>query len=346
MSAGLEVISPGLMTSVQDRGRFGYQALGISVSGALDTDSFDIANALVGNESGNKAGTGALEIRMLGPTLKVTADSVTVALAGTATAIEVMAPEKEVISACRSFTLLKGQVFRVGAVSDSAVCYLAVHGGFDLPPIYGSQSTCMSAGFGGFHGRILEKGDCLPLRQPVSGSSSQRILRRPPDPDNSPVVRVVVGPQDDYFSTAGIKTFFETGYTVSQAVNRMGMRLEGAAVTHEKGYNIASDGIVRGAIQVPGNGLPIILMADCQTTGGYPKIATVISSDMPKLGRMMPGADIRFKAVSVGEAEAVARERHERQTALIGAIERFSGSVEQLEHLLMTQNLISGVTAG
>ena len=324
MSAGLEVISPGLMTSVQDRGRFGYQALGISVSGVLDTDSFDIANALVGNESGNKVGTGALEIRMLGPTLKVTA----------------------VISACRSVTLLKGQVFRVGAVSDSAVCYLAVHGGFDLPPIYGSQSTCMSAGFGGFHGRILEKGDCLPLRQPVSGSSSQRILRRPPDPDNSPVIRVVAGPQDDYFSTAGIKTFFETSYTVSQAVNRMGMRLEGAAVTHEKGYNIASDGIVRGAIQVPGNGLPIILMADCQTTGGYPKIATVISSDMPKLGRMMPGADIRFKAVSVAEAEAVARERHERQAALIGAIERFSGSVEQLEHLLMTQNLISGVTAG
>ena len=147
MSAGLEVISPGLMTSVQDRGRFGYQALGISVSGALDTDSFDIANALVGNKSGNEAGTGALEIRMLGPTLKVTADSVTVALAGTVTAIEVMAPEKEVISACRSVTLLKGQVFRVGAVSDSAVCYLAVHGGFDLPPIYGSQSTCMSAGW-------------------------------------------------------------------------------------------------------------------------------------------------------------------------------------------------------
>ena len=107
MSAGLEVISPGLMTSVQDRGRFGYQALGISVSGVLDTDSFDIANALVGNESGNKVGTGALEIRMLGPTLKVTADSVTVALAGTATAIEVVAPEREVISACRSVTLLK-----------------------------------------------------------------------------------------------------------------------------------------------------------------------------------------------------------------------------------------------
>ena len=342
MSTGLEVITPGLMTSVQDRGRFGFQALGISVSGALDPDGFDLANALAGNE----AGTGALEIRMLGPTLEVTAESVTLALAGTGAGIEVMSPEREMISACRSVTFRKGQVFRVGAVSDSAVCYLAVHGGFDLPPIYGSQSTCMSAGFGGFHGRILEKGDCLLLRQPVSGSSSQRILRRPPDPDNSPFIRVVAGPQDDYFSTAGIKTFFETGYTVSQAVNRMGMRLEGAAVTHEKGYNIASDGIVRGAIQVPGNGLPIILMADCQTTGGYPKIATVISSDMPKLGRMMPGADIRFKAVSVAEAEAVARERHERQAALIGAIERFSGSVEQLEHLLMTQNLISGVTAG
>ena len=342
MSAGLEVIMPGLMTSVQDRGRFGFQALGISVSGALDPDGFDLANALAGNE----AGTGALEIRMLGPTLEVTAESVTLALAGTGAGIEVMSPEREMISACRSVTFRKGQVFRIGAIGDSAVCYLAVHGGFDLPLIYGSQSTCMSAGFGGFHGRILEKGDCLPLRKAAAESLSQRILRRPPEPDSSPVIRVIAGPQDDYFSAAGIETFFGQGYTVSQAVNRMGMRLEGAAVTHEKGYNIASDGIVRGAIQVPGNGLPIILMADCQTTGGYPKIATVISSDMPKLGRKMPGADIRFKPVCVEEAEAIARERHERQTALIGAIERFSGSVEQLEHLLMTQNLISGVTAG
>ena len=342
MSAGLKVITPGLMTSVQDRGRFGFQALGISVSGALDPDGFDLANALAGNE----AGTGALEIRMLGPTLEVTAESVTLALAGTGAGIEVMSPEREMISACRSVTFRKGQVFRIGAIGDSAVCYLAVHGGFDLPPIYGSQSTCMSAGFGGFHGRILEKGDCLPLHKAAAESLSQRILRRPPEPDSSPVIRVIAGPQDDYFSAAGIETFFGTGYTVSQAVNRMGMRLEGAAVAHEKGFNIASDGIVRGAIQVPGNGLPIILMADCQTTGGYPKIATVISTDMPKLGRMMPGADIRFEAVSVEEAEALARDHHERKAALIGTIETFSGSVQQLEHLLMTQNLISGVTAG
>ena len=342
MSTGLEVITPGLMTSVQDRGRFGFQALGISVSGALDPDGFDLANALAGNE----AGTGALEIRMLGPTLEVTAESVTVALAGTGAGIEVMSPEREVISACRSVTFRKGQVFRIGAIGDSAVCYLAVDGGFDLPDVYGSQSTCMSAGFGGFNGRILEKGDCLPLRKAAAESLSQRILRRPPEPDSSPVIRVIAGPQDDYFSAAGIETFFGTGYTVSQAVNRMGMRLEGAAVAHEKGFNIASDGIVRGAIQVPGNGLPIILMADCQTTGGYPKIATVISTDMPKLGRMMPGADIRFEAVSVEEAEAVARDHHERKAALIDSIETFSGSVQQLEHLLMTQNLISGVTAG
>ena len=342
MSTGLEVITPGLMTSVQDRGRFGFQALGISVSGALDPDGLDLANALAGNE----AGTGALEIRMLGPTLEVTAESVTVALAGTGAGIEVMSPEREMISACRSVTFRKGQVFRIGAIGDSAVCYLAVHGGFDLPDVYGSQSTCMSAGFGGFHGRILEKGDCLPLRKAAAESVSQRILRRPPEPDSSPVIRVIAGPQDDYFSAAGIETFFGTGYTVSQAVNRMGMRLEGAAVAHEKGFNIASDGIVRGAIQVPGNGLPIILMADCQTTGGYPKIATVISTDMPKLGRMMPGADIRFEAVSVEEAEAVARDHHERKAALVDSIETFSGSVQQLEHLLMTQNLISGVTAG
>ena len=121
----------------------------------------------------------------------------------------------------------------------------------------GGRVRAGSAGFGGFHGRILETGDCLPLRKAAAESVSQRILRRPPEPDSSPVIRVIAGPQDDYFSAAGIETFFETGYTVSQAVNRMGMRLEGAAVTHEKGYNIASDGIVRGALQVPRRGLAV-----------------------------------------------------------------------------------------
>ena len=145
MSAGLKVITPGLMTSVQDRGRFGFQALGISVSGALDPDGFDLANALAGNE----AGTGALEIRMLGPTLEVTAESVTLALAGTGAGIEVMSPEREMISACRSVTFRKGQVFRIGAIGDSAVCYLAVHGGFDLPrSMAASRPACRPASAG------------------------------------------------------------------------------------------------------------------------------------------------------------------------------------------------------
>ena len=342
MTAGLEVMAPGLMTSVQDRGRFGHQAVGMPVSGALDPDSFDIANALVGNAPG----TGALEIRMLGPTLKVTAESVTLSLFGTGAGIEVTAPEREMIAAGRTVTLGRGQIFRIGATGDTAVCYLAVQGGFDLPPVYGSQSTCMSGGFGGFQGRILEAGDLLPLHAGVAGAQKQRILRRQPEREASPEIRVIAGPQDDYFSPAGLQSFFGTPYRVSQAVNRMGMRLEGEAVEHAKGYNIASDGIVRGAVQVPGTGLPIILLADCQTTGGYPKIATVISADMPKLGRLMPGAEIRFRQVSVAEAEDIARAHHRRMAALVGSIEAFSGGQQELEHLLMTENLISGVTAG
>ena len=179
MSTGLEVITPGLMTSVQDRGRFGFQALGISVSGALDPDGFDLANALAGNE----AGTGALEIRMLGPTLEVTAESVTVALAGTGADIEVMSPEREMISACRSVTFRKGQVFRIGAIGDSAVCYLAVHGGSTCP-IYGSQSTCMSAASAGSTG-ASGKGIACRCARPLR-ILSQRILRRPPDPTARP----------------------------------------------------------------------------------------------------------------------------------------------------------------
>ena len=342
MATGLEVMAPGLMTSLQDRGRFGHQAVGIPVSGALDQDSFDIANAL----AGNAPGTGALEIRMLGPTLKVTAESVTLALFGTGTAIEVIAPEKQMIAAGRSATIGRGQIFRIGAIADSAVCYLAIHGGFDVPPVYGSQSTCMSGGFGGFDGRLLETGDLLPLHVTAVDPHPQRILRQAPQYGSSSAVRVIAGPQDDYFSPAGLQTFFGTPFTVSQAVNRMGMRLEGAPVEHAKGYNIASDGIVRGAIQVPGTGLPIILLADCQTTGGYPKIATVISADMPKLGRLMPGAGMRFEQVSVEEAEEIARAHQQQMTAMIGAIEAFSGDARQLEHLLMTENLISGVTAG
>ena len=342
MTAGLQVITPGPMTSIQDRGRFGYQALGIPVSGALDPDSFDIANALVGNDPG----TGALEIRMLGPTMRVTAESVTVALAGTAADIEIVAPEKQAIAACRSVTLHKGQVFRIGPVGDSAVCYLAVQGGFDLPAVYDSQSTCLSGGFGGFNGRNLEKEDLLPLCLHTTASQPQRRLGQPPGNESAAVIRVVPGPQDDYFSPAGLRSFLGETYMVSQAVNRMGMRLEGPRVEHENGYNIASDGIVKGAVQVPGNGLPIILLSDCQTTGGYPKIATVISADLPKLGRMLPGTAIRFEDISIGEAEEIARMHHRNKMALIASIEEVDDSAKTLEQLLMTENLISGVTAG
>ena len=339
MTAALEVLSPGMMTTLQDRGRRGYQALGIPVSGALDPQNLALANALVGND----VDAGALEIRVGGPTLKVAADSVSVALSGTAAVIEVLEPERKTISAHRSVTLSRGQVFRVGAVKDSACCYLAFSGGFIAPLFYGSCSTYAPGKLGGFAGRGLAAGDCPPLAQERVESAAVRVLSKPLLPPQDAPVRVVLGPQDDYFSEASIETFLSAPYTVSLESNRMGTRLEGPSLEHTKGYNIASDGIVKGAIQVPGNGQPIVLLAVCQTTGGYPKVATVISADLPVLGRAMPGSRVSFKAVDVIDAEAAARKSHQTLEAAIESIELFASGDQEIEQLLLTRNLSSGV---
>lgn len=346
MTSGLEVISPGMMTTVQDLGRFGYQARGVSVSGAMDRDGLQLANSLVGNPPA----TGALEIRLLGPGFKVLAESVSIALYGTSAPIEVISPEKQVIPAGRNIILSRGDIFRIGAVGDTAACYLAVEGGFNLPEVYGSQSTYLPAQLGGFEGRALKEGDVLPLNLNHVTAHRYRALPNGPahqartEDDN--VIRVIAGPQADYFTDAALAMLCQDSYTVSAETNRMGMRLEGAQLAHQSGFNIASDGIVRGAIQVPGNGLPIILLADCQTTGGYPKIATVISADLPKLGRMMPGAEFRFQYVSVTEAEDLARQHQDHLHARMASIRSFSGDDQELASLLMSENLISGVTAG
>ena len=342
MTAALEIIQPGMMTTVQDFGRFGQQARGMSVSGAMDKNSMQLANSLVGND----VKTGVLEIRMLGPSFKVLADSICIALVGTASQIEVTSPEKKFIPSGRSVVLTHGDECRIGSVSDTASCYLAVEGGFDLPMIYGSQSTYTPGGFGGFEGRSLATGDLLPLNQNEVAGFRHRILSRSSQPDMSPVIRVVLGPQHDHFTAAGIETFLNSPYTISSETNRMGMRLDGTQIDHRDGFNIASDGIVRGAIQVPGHGLPIILLADCQTTGGYPKIATVISADLPKLGRMLPGTEIRFEKVSVADAERIARQNHADLMAQISSIREVKGNSQDLDHLLMSENLISGMISG
>jgi biotin-dependent carboxylase-like uncharacterized protein len=344
MKPALRVLAPGLMTTLQDLGRKGYQHLGIPVSGALDAVSLIAANAIVGNAPG----TGALEIAHLGPTLLVEAESVRLAFAGGAAAIEVLpgegAPGGRRLAALQSVRLLRGEVLRIGALAESALGYLAVEGGFDVAPVLGSQSTYVRAGLGGFEGRALRAGDLLALRQAQAEEREDSML---PSLDLAPPrrFRVVLGPQDDCFSERGRRTLLEAAFAVSAASDRMGMRLEGPALEHAKGFNIVSDGIAPGSIQVPGNGLPIVLLADRQTTGGYPKIATVIAADLPALGRLAPGAGVAFEAVSIAEAEA----EHRRRAAMLAALPRQVVAVRGAAVIdaaaLLGSNLVSGVVS-
>ena len=336
----LKVVAPGLMTTLQDLGRPGYQRLGIPVSGALDGVSLRAANLIVGNPPG----MGALEIAYQGPTLAVEAESVRVAYAGGTAAIDILpgegASSGERLQPLQSTRLRKGQILRIGALSGSAVGCLAVEGGFDVAPVLGSQSTFARAGLGGLEGRPLRAGDILPLsrseRTTVGNACCRRSCWR-----RRRYFRVVLGPQDDYFSDEGKRTFLESVYTVSPASDRMGMRLAGPALAHAKGYNIVSDGTAPGSIQVPGNGLPIVLLADRQTTGGYPKIATVISADMPALGRLMPGAKVAFKAVDIAAAEAAHRQLRADIDAIAESIVSVRAAIDAAK--LLESNLVSGM---
>jgi biotin-dependent carboxylase-like uncharacterized protein len=327
------------MTTLQDLGRNGYQRLGIPVSGALDAVSLVAANAIVGNAPG----TGALEIAYQGPTLVVEAESVRLAFAGGAAALEVLSVEEEPagrrLAPLQSARLRRGEALRVGALAGSALGYLAVEGGFAAAPVLGSQSTYARAGLGGFEGRALRAGDQLPLQRCEAEEREELTL---PALDLAPPerIRVVFGPQDDCFTERGKRTLLRSTFRVSAASDRMGMRLEGPALEHSKGFNIVSDGIAPGSIQVPGNGLPIVLLADRQTTGGYPKIATVIAADLPALGRLAPGAKVAFAAVSIAEAEAA----HRRHAARLAALPvRRTPSFEAAA--LLGSNLVSGVVS-
>lgn len=336
MSA-LRVVSAGFAPTLQDFGRPQVQNLGVPPSGALDATALRIANALVGNPSD----TAAIELRVMGPTLEVASDAVRVALVGTSAALEILGERRVEAPPHQSIRLTRGRRFRIGGLSDTGVAYLAIEGGFAIEPVYDSLSTYVRARIGGVEGRALRDGDALPLRLE---QAEERAERRCADQswrrENGPI-RVIPGPQDDYFTTDSLEAFFSGEYTVTREADRMGMRLDGPILQHSRGHDIVSDGIVTGAIQVPGNGRPIVLLADHQTTGGYPKLGAVISADVPRLGRMTPGDALRFAAVSVEQAEA-ARRALEDRTARV--IKRFGSAEPWLdEDALYGRNLVSGI---
>lgn len=339
MSGVLRVVESGWATTLQDLGRPGYQRQGVPVSGALDIVSLQLANSLVGNPPSMVA----IEAAYTGPTLVAETHSVRMAVVGTPAKLERLPYAAAVISKPvapnESFTLARGEALKVGTLQGGSVVYIAVEGGFDVPSVLGSAATDVRGGFGGWNGRALEPRDLLPLRLDSASASRERRmgdwLHKPRD-----TIRVVLGPQADFFGEESIKTFLSERFTVSSQASRMGLRLNGVPINHARGYNITSDGIALGSIQIMGNGQPMIMLADRPTTGGYPKIATIISADMPDVGRLAAGNAVKFETVSVAEAKYI-REKW------LDTVRRDMASITFLNTLddvnLLDHNLISGV---
>lgn len=307
-----EVVQPGPLTTVQDFGRTGYQQFGVPTSGAMDDYAYRLGNLLVSNDEG----AASLEITLFGCQLRALRDTM-IAVTG---ADLVPTINGQPISAWESLPIKSGQVLAFSQLKNGCRAYLAVAGGISVPEVMKSASTCVRAAIGGFSGRPLRKGDILRANASDTSARTARIpAKYIPAYGNDLTLRVILGPQDDYFTDEGISTFLNSEYTVSAQADRMGYRLEGPLIKHRSGADIVSDGIPLGAIQVPGDGLPIILLADRQTTGGYTKIATTISVDIPKIAQAKPGDSIRFQQVK--EAQAVAlRQKYEQQIAAIKSL--------------------------
>ncbi|TDU00632.1 biotin-dependent carboxylase-like uncharacterized protein [Azorhizobium sp. AG788] len=297
---GLRILSAGPGVTLQDAGRHGLLRFGVTGAGPMDPLAFALANRVAQVPEG----AAALEISMGGVELEAVEAPVTVALVGGA--FRITLDGQPVPSACR-LTLEVGQKLAVRAGTTGAWCYLAPCGAIDIPPTLGSLSTHARSGLGGLKGRALMAGDLLPLAggHVLPGGTMELaapVLNRPGE-----IIRVMLGPQDDYFNAAEIAAFLAGPWTVSVRSDRMAYFLDGTPLTHAGGFNIVSDGIAHGAIQVPGEGFPVVLMGDRQPTGGYPKIANVIGADLGRIAQLRPGATFRFAAVTAEEAIAARR---------------------------------------
>jgi biotin-dependent carboxylase-like uncharacterized protein len=290
----------GPLTTVQDLGRPGHLRVGIPASGPMDREAFLLANRLIGNAD-NAAG---LECTLIGPRLAFT-DERLIAITGAD-----MAPLLNGAPAptWEGLRVRAGDVLRLGAARSGVRAYVAVAGGIETPPVLGSRATYVRGRLGGVEGRALRKGDRLPLG-PTTAARPRRVPpERVPPHGDEPEVAVVLGPQDDRFTARGIAALFEAPYEMLPQNDRMGARLRGPFIEHTRGHDIISDGVALGGIQVVGDGQPIVLLADRQSTGGYTKIGTVCSFDIGRIAQTRPGGRIRFRRVTVAEAHAMLRE--------------------------------------
>lgn len=291
MTAIFKVLSSGLQTTVQDLGRYGYQRFGISPSGAMDTYSMKLANLLVGNLRGEAV----LEVARSGPRLEALADF-SMAICGGDFLPTI---DGNPVPMWKSMKIKQGQVLSFGRCVEGSWAYIGIAGGIDVPPVLGSKSTFMNGKFGGYLGRALKKGDILD-GNPVTRRNRFVHPDLVPKFEKELSVRVLLGPHLEKFTQEAIRTFLSDAYTISPQSNRMGYQLNGPKINHQGGADIISDPIPLGGIQIPASGQPIILMAERQTTGGYTRIGTILSDDIPKLVQASPGSQVRFGAVDLG----------------------------------------------
>ena len=307
----LKIIQPGMLSTIQDRGRYGYQRYGMPTAGAMDAFALRAANALLGNDDS----AACIEATVLGPRIEVLADT-TIAVTGANVSPRL---NSEPIPMWQPIAVKKGGRLEFRGPKDGMRAYLAVGGGIDVPQVMGSRATYIKAAIGGIDGRQLRAGDILNAfgdDMPPPATASRFPTEAIPKYGNEHDVRVVLGPQNAAFTQSGIETLLSATYTVSIHSDRMGYRLEGEPIEHTEGPDVISDGTPLGTIQVPGDGQPIILLADRGTTGGYTKIATVISTDLSKVAQAMPGHTVTFKAVTVEEAQ----EAYRKQEALLRSV--------------------------
>jgi len=333
----LVITAIGPASSVQDGGRYGAQRYGLTPSGAMDRIALAAANTL----AGNAPFAAAIEIGPFGAAFTAREDAVRVALAGASRSADIAG---RAVASDTSMTLADGETLTLGFARGGSFSYLAIEGGIKGEPVFGSLAVNARAGLGSPYPRPLQAADELQTAA-ASGAAERRIDL--PAAVAGPI-RVVMGPQDDEFGGA-TKLFLDSEWKISASSDRMGYRLDGQVIKHLHGHNIVSDGTVNGSIQVPGNGAPIVLMPDRGTSGGYPKIATVISADLGRFAQIPAGMGFRFKAVSMAEAQAEARKFSELLRTLpdrLRVIDNFDLNIEALQDANVAGSAVSAVDAG
>src|SRR6202047_3609459 len=327
----------GPASSVQDGGRYGAQRYGLTPSGTIDRLALSAANCLVGNAPF----TAAIEIGPFGAAFTAREGAVRVGLAGAPRNADIAG---RAVASDTSMTLADGETLTLGFARGGSFSYLAIEGGIPGEPMFGSLAVNARAGLGSPYPRPLQVGD--ELQTVAASGAAERRIDLPPSVDGP--IRVVMGPQDDEFGEAEKKRFLDSEWKISATSDRMGYRLEGPVIKHLHGHNIVSHGTVNGSIQVPGNGQPIVLMSDRGTSGGYPKIATVITADFGRFAQIPAGTAFRFKVVSIEEAQAEARKFAELLRTLpdrLGSIESFDLNVEALQDANVAGVAVSAMDA-